>query len=510
MPAGPTRLWLVAAITAAAALRVCALNKPFYIDEIVTITVAVQPLHSMSAVMRQIDASPALYPLLLHCWMLVSHAQPWVRLLSALFGVLTVPVVACLAARAFDWRAGVAAAWVIAIAPIHVQYSQYVRGYSLFALLAAAHVLVFADFLDVGRTIRRGNVLIFIVLTTALFYTHYLSPLLLAAEGVVLLFYWKRSRTRLVVWAIAISASGVLFIPGVPLLLHNVEFDRIRNLDRPNAPPMATLLPDIMGELSVGQRRLGFSNPITRRVTLAAAAVVFCPLCFLGIVRGWRRQPEMVVLFVAVLAVPLLIYLGSGRRLVAVRFFVPFTAGYAALLGCGLASLRQTRLAVAAALLAILSAVPLWHFSRHFTWSYDHRQVAAAMTAASRDSDVILVVHPYEAFYYSWYLGNRLPIAGLVFTALTEQGGYVIKPPALEFGRARSRILEIARQHPRFWFVGQSNKSFASNAREEARILEWLDETYDRGPDLGVLTGNDPVIRLYVTRMTPAAGSPHQ
>jgi hypothetical protein len=233
---------------------------------------------------------------------------------------------------------------------------------------------------------------------------------------------------------------------------------------------------------------------------MSAAVLLFPGLFLLGAVRGVRIRPEMVVLLCAVAIVPVAIYVGSGRRLVAVRFFLPFMVGYVVLLGSGLASLTRLRALVVSIALAALCAIPLWHFYATYSWSYDHRLVAHRIAEQSKPGDVILVVHPYEAFYYRWYLGRRLPIRGLVFTALEDQGGYVIKPPPVDLKRARDRIGDAATEFSRMWVIGQSTRSYASDAREQERILAWMDSAYDRTADLGALTGNDPVIRLYTVR----------
>ena len=121
-----------------------------------------------------------------------------------------------------------------------------------------------------------------------------------------------------------------------------------------------------------------------------------------------------------------------------------------------------------------------------YAWSYDHRGVAGAIASQWQPGDVILVVHPYEAFYYRWYLGQRRAHRGLVFTALEDQPGYVIKPPprSSSSGRARASARSPP-THRRSGSIGQSTRSFASDAREEARVLAWMDETYDRVDDLG-------------------------
>ena len=89
---------------------------------------------------------------------------------------------------------------------------------------------------------------------------------------------------------------------------------------------------------------------------------------------------------------------------------------------------------------------------------------------------------------------------------LVDQLGYVIKMPLMDFDQAIARVRAAARDHARFWIVGQSQKSFASDADVEARVLAWMDRAFDRAADLGALTADDPGIRLYSVR--PSAPGP--
>lgn len=489
--------WLTLILLVASILRLIALDKPLYVDEIATITVAMQPLDRMGSVMRQIDASPALYPVLLHAWMQVSRSDAWVRLLPAIFGILAVLACAVVTRRAFGARAGLAAAAVMAIAPAHIHYSQYVRSYSLFTLLAIVHVGLIMGWMDPAARLTRGRAALLVLVTTALLYTHYLSAVLFMAEGIFVIWLGRAAWPRALRCGLAMAVAGALFLPGLPLLLHNVEHDRVRNLDRPLPGPLLRVVPDLVAELSVGQRQLGFNDARIRPVVLAAALVLFPLLVIAGARHQGQTRRQQVVLMALVTLLPLVIYIGSGRRLIAVRFFVPFMLGYLALIGAGLASLRRAPAVAAAALVAVICAVPLVHYYRHFHWSYDHRAVAKEIAARSTDGDGMVVVQPYEAFFYRWYLGDLLPITGMVFTALEDQHTYVIKPPPVRLGVAQARVGTAAARHERLWVIGQSRRSFASDAAEEARILAWMDAEYERVADLDHLTGGDPVIRLY-------------
>jgi 4-amino-4-deoxy-L-arabinose transferase-like glycosyltransferase len=509
LPRGAPRSWFVLILVAAAGLRVIGLDKPLYIDEIVTIRVAMEPLATMGNVMHLIDASPALYPVLLRGWIQISQADAWVRLLSVIFGVLAVPAVGAIAARAFGWRTGLAAMAIMAIAPAHIHYAQYVRSYSLFTFLAAWHVWLLLTWFEAAHSPperRRGSGRIpwrwlgLVALTAALCYTHYLSLLLFAGEGLAALVLGTGRWRRMVSWAGALAVAGLLFLPGLPLLAENMTWDRLRNAERAERPPAVTLVPNLVAELSIGQQILGFDEPAVRRLTLGAAAVMFPALWLAGLAAALRTRPRDAIALTIVAWLPLAIYLIAGRRLVAVRFFVPFMAGYTALLAHGWVTRRRNVRIIAGVALAVVCAVPLWRYYTEFTWSYDHRRVARVLASRLGPDDALLFVHPYEAFFYRWYLGDRVPMEGLVFTALVDQPGYAIKPPLLEFDRARARVEQAANRYPRVWVIGQSRRSFASDPVEQARLFAWMDTRFSPISSLNDETGGDPEIRLYAMR----------
>lgn len=71
-----------------------------------------------------------------------AHLTEWVhRVPAALFGVGTVAAVILLATLWFNAAAGVAAGFFLAIAPMHVRYSQEVRPYSLAIFLVCASIV---------------------------------------------------------------------------------------------------------------------------------------------------------------------------------------------------------------------------------------------------------------------------------------------------------------------------------------------------------------------------------
>lgn len=73
------------------------------------------------------------------------------QLLAAVFGALTVPAVFEVARRIGGWRAGLVAAGILAILPVHVLYSQRARVDSLSVLLTAVAMLALHRLAERGR-----------------------------------------------------------------------------------------------------------------------------------------------------------------------------------------------------------------------------------------------------------------------------------------------------------------------------------------------------------------------
>jgi len=74
------------------------------------------------------------------------------QLLAAFFGALTVPVVFELGRRVGGWRAGLVSAGILAVLPLHVEYSQRVRVDSLCVLLTAVSAVALHGLAERGRT----------------------------------------------------------------------------------------------------------------------------------------------------------------------------------------------------------------------------------------------------------------------------------------------------------------------------------------------------------------------
>ena len=130
----------------------------------------------------QIDGTRApLHPLVLQAWLRVFGPSDLAgRSFSALCGLGTVAVIYLLGRLAFDEMTGRWAAWLAAVCPPMVYYSQEARMYAWLVLLCAVSWLAFLSF---RRTAKPAQCVIYWLLLTSLVYSHPLGLFMVAAHG---------------------------------------------------------------------------------------------------------------------------------------------------------------------------------------------------------------------------------------------------------------------------------------------------------------------------------------
>jgi hypothetical protein len=199
MPAGRARVskgqyFLFGIVLLALGLRLARLTfQPLWWDEGWSVYFATTPVENLME-LTAVDIHPPLYYLLLHLWIGLVGAGPLaVRLLSALVGTATIPLLYLVGKRLFGTRAGVLAALLLAISPFHIYYSQEVRMYGLVTLLGLA-AFGFALHWEPGIQ-RSGNLGFgawagYVVAATAALYTQYYAVFLLLALNLAMGIRW--------------------------------------------------------------------------------------------------------------------------------------------------------------------------------------------------------------------------------------------------------------------------------------------------------------------------------
>jgi mannosyltransferase len=175
-------LTLVLLSVAAAGLRLRFLvRKPFWFDECFSVEVARLRWHDFAALLWRREANMSLYYLVLRAWLHLGSSPFFIRSLSVVFSVTTVPAVFWLAGRLFDRRVALLAVALMSFNAYHIRYAQEARSYSLLVLLATLSSGFFiASLREPSRRNRTG----YILASALAAYAHLYALLLLAAQWV--------------------------------------------------------------------------------------------------------------------------------------------------------------------------------------------------------------------------------------------------------------------------------------------------------------------------------------
>ena len=159
-----------------------------------------------------LDSSPPLYYLVLKAWTFLAPVTPFsLRIPSLLFGCATIPAIWYVAARVHRPVTGIVAAWLLAVHPLHILYSEEIRMYALLILLALAFYFALFDVLR-----RNGSVLPTILAGAGLAYTHYYGLIFVGAGLSVAFAVMPSRRLRTFFAGLGI---GIAYLPWLPLFL---------------------------------------------------------------------------------------------------------------------------------------------------------------------------------------------------------------------------------------------------------------------------------------------------
>jgi Dolichyl-phosphate-mannose-protein mannosyltransferase len=415
----PSWTWLVVGLlllSAAIAWHDLGAREVLGRDENATITKLDQPdlwsvLHvvPMKVTGQPGNMQPLYFVLQYYFWPLVQHSAFMLRFLPSAFGLLAVAMTYKLGQALWGREAGLIGAFLTALLPLHLQYSQIARPYTLLALLslASAYFLVRAWATD--RPIYWAG----FALTGALnFYTHYNALFVLASEAlftaavwlVALVAAWRGRQPwgRLVGPLLGWLAVGVLCAPGL-IQLAGLPWAGLRGGGEPGAKVTVELNGQFLAEFA---DKIGLASPWLRGLIAGLMAVGLATALY-------RRRWQAALLTVLWLAVPFVILATIKSPRPFVERYVIFVPPVALLLaGQGVAAIGHGL------------AASTWVRRRgSLAWLGTVAMIACSIGLA------LLLVRPLQTYYAANRAADRLGQTVAVVERHAQAGDAVIVSP---------------------------------------------------------------------------------
>ena len=454
-------LTLLLILVVAAMVRFAYLaHKPFWFDECFSVELARIDWRNFLHLLWWREANMSLYYLLLRIWMHFGESEFFIRRLSVVFALATLPAIYWVGRLLYDRRVALGAAGLLAVNAYHIRYSQEARSYTLFALLATlSSGFLIAWLREPNRRNWRGYVLTSILAV----YAHFYALLLVAAH--VLTLVWtglpktgldgKQNQRGLSDLRRAWIAIGIAVLP-LLIFVAKTGAGPIRWIQRPTVPDL-----------------LQFGSYLTngyRLVYFLACLLTLVPIKSAVLARGGKWEIFRVQFLFIWFLFPILltVLLSFARPVFLPRYMIFCLPPLLILTAGGLMSIPRKWLG------AILLAGVIVLSARTVPYVYEHdfdseRDASGAATNLildhSQPGDAILlhvanVRVPYE-FFRSLRAGENT--ASSNFTqALGPEIVYPRHAAGLDYrdftGKPTAELVRsVAPQHRRIWVMLMNN-----------------------------------------------------
>jgi 4-amino-4-deoxy-L-arabinose transferase-like glycosyltransferase len=304
---------LAAIVALGAALRFSTLGvQSYHHDEIITVA-RVLPggfLHMLRRV-QESESNPPLYYVVAWFWTKVfGSGEVGLRSLSALIGTATIPVAFLVGREAFDDRAGLVTAALVAVNPMLIWYSQEARSYAMLVFFCALSLYFFLRALHSGE---RRDLVGWALASAAALCSHYFAGIPVAIEAAWLLVALTERRRDV---GLAVGATALIGVALVPLLLSQINgthLDWITSMSLP-ARLLETGVSFLVGE--TGHVIAQPARPVYAIVP--AAFIVLTVIVFARVVgpEERRRTVPLLVIGLGVIAVATVLAIGGEDYLI--------------------------------------------------------------------------------------------------------------------------------------------------------------------------------------------------
>jgi 4-amino-4-deoxy-L-arabinose transferase-like glycosyltransferase len=392
-------------------------SNSLWFDEAISVWFSGKPMGNIILKQTSGDVHPPLYYLFLSLWTgTFGSGEFEVRLLSALFGILSIPLLYLLVKRLFGNTPALISAFMLSISPFHIYYSQEARMYSLLTFFVLLSIFFMVRMLCIGEDIRQTRKTIlysigYVISTASALYCHNVSILLPVAQGTFFIIFWNRYKPLLKFWIPSVFMIILLWAPwtssffkqsssvGKRFYAEPLALEGIVNLFATfNNGPTYWLFNWIdVGNLSLIHGRL------------VLISIIFFGLLFLMGIIYTRHNSRSLVLLLLILSVPIGAQLLASVKhsILATHTLIWASIPYLILIAMGIYSIKWEWVRVLTLiLLIILNSASLYKYYAEF--EKERWDLAADYVAQNSDEDDLVLFSsalgqvPFE-YYFDKY-----------------------------------------------------------------------------------------------------------
>ena len=484
----PRRSWLLSGGEIVAAITLIGLGLRLYtigseslwLDEGFSVLAAKRPLRDIWFFVRATDVHPPLYYMILHFWIgWFGDSETALRMLSAIIGTLSLPLMYGLGRDLTDRKTAGLATLMAAISVYHIYFAQEVRGYSLFAFLALLSMIFWI------RLVSRpgfGTGAGYVASTVLTLYSHPYGVFHVACQNAMFVVLWFRGRPLRLGWPGWVgmqSLLGLAFSPWIMTTLRKVGMvqEGQTHLRIPSIWDIPGVLKAFAGDadfIATGSGERFWMGGLFVLLMIAGLLPIRRGMNSRSVEGGNRReespiQQQGVVLVTVWLACMILIPFIVSVLVAPVfsnRYMLSGSFAFLLLVARGIRQIswRPPQLAVGIGilLLEVWLLVPYYIQVNKEQW----RQAAAWVESRVRQGDLLLFHAPYCRSCVYWYYAK--PKEGVVYAAYPSRS----RPSAVNPKTIREELFPILESRDRVYLV------LAHSFDKEGLIRNALDQEF--------------------------------
>jgi len=301
------------------------------------------------------DIQPPLYYLLLGGWL--RPFQPWpgniawlMRFFSAAFGLLLVPLLGLMGRKLWNDCAGLLTAFVVAISPLMVYYSQEARMYAMLIFLVTLAawwvVMLLEKSSRKGAKTQKGDerkrlryLALYALTGLAAMYTHYFAGFALLALALYWAHVWIReSRNPRALGGFALANGVILlgYLPWLPAMLRRFRMDSSYWSGRLK---MGEALMHIVNNFTLGATEVFREEAARAWLPWFGIAILIWIAALMAIRRRGSQRPLALILHWLLLPPILILFLAWRTPKFNPRYLLISWPAWALLMGGGSAAL---------------------------------------------------------------------------------------------------------------------------------------------------------------------------
>ncbi len=455
---------LSAIIVIGACLRFAHLGQKGYSWlELCTVRICELPFATFRALLWQFEANMSFYYLLVRLWINFGDGEAWLRLLSAIFAIASIPVIYAIGTRISGKSSGLAAAVLLSLNAAHVAYAQEARSYALLMFLCLLSLFFFLRLAELGR----GHTFAYVLVSTLAVYAQFFAIFFFLRNGhpyfgCAEVAYHGRSSSRRILLTAILIAPALFYM----VFRHSGQLTWVR----------PTQFKDLSGSIYFLAADSGKFHKALAILYLTCFAIAVRHV-FLRLriepdsARNWGT---IVMVHCAVLPIVVTFALSFWKPMFEMRYLLICLPALVLLVAQGLVEVRPAWLRVGVYVLIVgLSAGSLrWYYAQpNDGW----RPLTAYLLQHAQATDVIVICPPIAEWPVQYYSAKTV-------STNAQQLTYV-SPDMLLVDVESHQSVGKPLSHASFWMVDWNDSPDANQIQQEvAHVYSRVDkQQFPRG-----------------------------